>query len=308
MKRLPWAVVMMLVACSLTYKYKPPAPPTSRDATVVNASMGRTWDAVIDLFAARTIPIRTIERVSSIIVTDQLTVGSEGKAYADCGEFSSGADKSHLTPNFATYNVLVRGDSTSSTVKVTVGWSLRSESGASRECSTTHVWEKAFESDVKTRSEGMRATSTSSTHPPPAASPSRVVEPSPAPAPPRSPVQTTSKTSSTNSKPKPSDTGPAQALRTNAELRRETSFDLAAGDSERLGIVESFRESGPDTLTVQLTDSAFTANGTDRILSHLYSAYLATTSYDAKTILLFLHGTRVVGEYTNAGLTKGAWE
>lgn len=30
----------------------------------MNASMGHTWDAVIDLFASRIIPIRTIERAS----------------------------------------------------------------------------------------------------------------------------------------------------------------------------------------------------------------------------------------------------
>ena len=194
------------------------------------------------------------------------------------------------------------------TVKVTVGWSLVSERGSSRDCSTLHVWEKAFESDVKTRAEGTRSASTSSTHPLAAALPSPVVEPSPTAAPPPPRAQTTSNAPNTKSKPKPSDPGPVQALRSNAELRRETSFDLAAGDSERLGVVERFRESGTDTLTVQLTDSAFTANATDRILSHLYSAYLATTSYDAQTILLLIHGSRVVGEYTNAGLTKGAWE
>jgi hypothetical protein len=49
MRRFPLALALLLAGC---FKYQPPAPPTPRDATLVSASMGRTWDAVIDMFAA----------------------------------------------------------------------------------------------------------------------------------------------------------------------------------------------------------------------------------------------------------------
>src|SRR5689334_6312594 len=77
------SLCLLFVCCS---SYEPPPPPEPREATHVDASMGRTWDAVIDQFAARNIPIRTIERASGLIATDQLTVGREGYWWADCGK------------------------------------------------------------------------------------------------------------------------------------------------------------------------------------------------------------------------------
>src|SRR5712691_3823983 len=123
MKRLITACTALVAACSF-HGYTPPEPPSPRDATQVDASMGRTWDAVIDLFAARTIPIRTIERVSGIIVTERLSVGREdGLAWADCGKESGfGHSAVRISPNYGTYNVLVRGDSMHSSVKTTVRW------------------------------------------------------------------------------------------------------------------------------------------------------------------------------------------
>ena len=112
MKLLSRAVCLLLAAYS---SYRPPPPPTPRDASQVNASMGETWDAVIDLFATRNIPIRTIERASGLIVTDPLRVGEEGKAWADCGALNGRV----RGPDRATYNVLVRGDSNEATVRTT---------------------------------------------------------------------------------------------------------------------------------------------------------------------------------------------
>ncbi len=157
--------ILAIVLLSGCIKYKPPEPPSPRGATPVSASMGRTWDAVIDRFAAENIPIRTIERVSGLIVTDQLSIGSDSRTWADCGKY----DKIHLWPNFATYNLLVRGDSTSSTVKATVRWIYLSGKGASLECSTSHVWEKGFESDVKSRAESGTARAAPTTEFPPTA-------------------------------------------------------------------------------------------------------------------------------------------
>jgi len=130
-----------------------PTPPTTvatpRVGTTVQASFGRTWNAVIDQFADRNIPIRTIDRSSGLIATDMLGMGvgdSLASTWADCGADMVG---SQLPPGHATYNVLVRGDSTSTLVKVTVRWNLL----LGGECVTHGVWEQDFENAVKAKAE-----------------------------------------------------------------------------------------------------------------------------------------------------------
>jgi hypothetical protein len=132
----------------------PPAPP--RPAMEIVAPFGRTWDAVIDEFAAQNIPIRTMERASGFIATEQLSVPRTTEKLADCGTDVGVA----LIPHRATYNVLVRGDSTRSTVKVTVRWTsgglTYDNVTAPIECSTTGLWETRAETAIKERAEGTR--------------------------------------------------------------------------------------------------------------------------------------------------------
>jgi hypothetical protein len=101
---------------------------------------------------------------------------------------------------------------------------------------------------------------------------------------------------------------PRWAPRTNAQLLTDTQLKLAIQDSERLGLIEGFEESGQDTLTLQLTDSAINHRATERMLSGLYSAYRVTTSYSPTTTVLLRHRASVVGEYTTRGFAKLAWE
>ena len=124
---------------------------TTRAATDVNASFDRTWNAVIDVFAERNIPIATIDKSSGFVATTALGVADPKETtqqWADCG---------NLPATRATYNVLVRGTGDHSTVKVTVKWvawrSLGMFGDDSRECVTRHVWEAAVESEVKKRAE-----------------------------------------------------------------------------------------------------------------------------------------------------------
>jgi hypothetical protein len=144
------AFLLLCVACN---SYQAPLPPAPRDATQVSASAGQTWDAVVDLFAARNIPIRTIERASGFVATDELSVGAEGRKWADCGKLNS----MRLGPERAIYNVLVRGDSATSSVKATVRWTYSAAKLGTIECSTSHAWEEGFEAEVKTHVEGVRA-------------------------------------------------------------------------------------------------------------------------------------------------------
>jgi hypothetical protein len=225
MKRLALALAVMLTSCT---SYKPPEPPSPRDGTRVNASMGRTWDAVIDLFAERNIPIRTIERVSGIIATDRLSVGSEGREYADCGKLN----RIRLRPEMANYNVLVRGDSTSSTVKVTVLWTYLTDKGKNIDCSTTHVWEMGLEEKVKSyaQTSSLRASRQSPTSPSsrataiidPGASQAQAVTEPDAPPPPK-PRSVSSKAPGV---PQPQQAAPQ--LRTNTELLTYVAFRLPA--------------------------------------------------------------------------------
>jgi hypothetical protein len=116
----------------------------------VAASVGRTWDAVIDLFADRNIPIATMERVSGFIATQTLSVGREGTEWADCGSFKS----TPIVPDHVVYNVRVLGDSSQSTVRVTTRWTQGSKSELPSDCPSKGVWETDFEKAVKARAEG----------------------------------------------------------------------------------------------------------------------------------------------------------
>src|SRR6185295_5227451 len=136
------AFVLLSVAC---HSYEAPLPPAPRDATHVSASADLTWEAVVDLFAARSIPIRTIEPASGRVATEEMSVGTEGQQWADCGKASS----VRLGPEHAIYNVLVRGDSSSSSVKATVRWTYVAAKLGTIECSTSHAWEERFEAEVK---------------------------------------------------------------------------------------------------------------------------------------------------------------
>ena len=96
MTRRPLVFALVCAACN---SYQAPLPPAPRDATHVSASAGQTWDAVVDLFAARDIPIRTIDRATGLVATDELSVGTEGRKWADCGKLNSvllGPDRADL--------------------------------------------------------------------------------------------------------------------------------------------------------------------------------------------------------------------
>jgi hypothetical protein len=276
MKLLVRAAACVLVAGCTTYK--PPPPPTPRDASLVAASMGQTWDAVIDLFATRNIPIRTIERASGLIVTDALRVGQEGNTYASCGTKNGKV----LAPDRATYNVLVRGDSSMATVRTTVLWTRTAEPIVP-ECTSTFIWERALETDVKARAERQGrqvARETVQLRPVPPGQPSSA--PAPAPAP-----------------------GGPPAIRSAEQLMDNLGFRRAMADAQRIGIVADFHEIAIDTLALDLADAALTSASTDHSLSGLYLAYRGTTGYRPGSAMKLFHDGQSIGWYDHAGLTWG---
>lgn len=148
--------MMFVTACTPP---QPPAAPAPVSATPVSASFGKAWDAVIDVFAQRNIPIKTIERASGFIATDPLAVAiqRDGKphAWADCGKAIFGG---YFPPTNATYNVRVKGDSTRSTVQISVLWRYAPPEGTimagpGNDCSTKGVWEAEATAAIKRTAE-----------------------------------------------------------------------------------------------------------------------------------------------------------
>jgi hypothetical protein len=131
----------------------PSAVAPVRTPTVVNASFTRTWSAMIDVFAERTIPLRTLDRASGFAATEEMSVDGSTR-WGDCG---SDAVHGQVGPRHAIWNVRVKGDSTTATVLVTVRWWLFRGMGGSEtrriDCVTTGAWERAAEADIKARAE-----------------------------------------------------------------------------------------------------------------------------------------------------------
>jgi hypothetical protein len=113
---------------------------------------------VIDAFAAKNIGIRTIDRSSGLLVADPVSAPPWNRDdrdtpsdLADCGRDHVGGFGMHFVPPArGYYNVLVRGDSTKSTVLVTVRWIA---AFTNIDCTSSGVWEGQFESAVKARAE-----------------------------------------------------------------------------------------------------------------------------------------------------------
>ena len=152
------SLAIAVTACGAGVTPPPPAP-APRPATKAAASFGKTWDAVIGHFAENSIPIRTIDRSSGLIVTDPMFVSKEdGKRYAWCAWASDwlasteGSDT--VGASSVSYNVLVRGDSAQSTIRVNARWTTVLEKAAvATECQSNDVYEPTLEALIRKRAE-----------------------------------------------------------------------------------------------------------------------------------------------------------
>lgn len=145
-------IVLLALALSACTNTPPPAPPAPRASLTVPLSVGRVWDAVIEQFAETSVPIQTMERASGLIVTTPMGVAaSDGLAWANCGKDALGTP---LPATLVSYNVLVRGDSTSANLRVTARWASGGMGGsATVECVTRNVYEPDLEAAVAKRAE-----------------------------------------------------------------------------------------------------------------------------------------------------------
>jgi hypothetical protein len=141
------ALLTGTVAC-----YQPPPPVAPRPVVPIAASFDHTWNAVIDIFADNSIPIQSMERASGFIVSREMSPIPDD-SWADCG--SGGINTVRLRA--ASFNVVVRGDSTSSSVRITtrfVGTVQFADNVRTTECSSNGIWERALEKKVKSKAEG----------------------------------------------------------------------------------------------------------------------------------------------------------
>lgn len=139
-------------AVTACYSYQPPGPPVPSAEQPVNASFGKTWDAVIDLFAEQNISIATIERASGLIVASPGYLErslSGGAEYADCGK-NNGLP---VLPTRVGYNVRVKGDSTKSMLRVNAVFVGQYTDGTFQ-CSTRNVWETQVWARIAAKAEG----------------------------------------------------------------------------------------------------------------------------------------------------------
>lgn len=142
---------------------RPPAPEAPRSPTIVEAPVDLLWDVVVEHLADQNVPIAQIERASGLVTTPVIPVpDSVGLEYADCGAFGSAQGRTtgksrEIAATAVVYNVLVRGDDQTSTVRVTASWQPPDE--APYTCSSRGTWESDAELAIKARAEGSPATS-----------------------------------------------------------------------------------------------------------------------------------------------------
>ena len=101
--------VLLLALTGCTPVVTVPPPPPERLALGVQAPFDRTWEAVIDVFATRSIPIATLDRSSGLVMALPLTVtGTESLKWANCPKVEGALSGYTYYPHRADFNVLVR--------------------------------------------------------------------------------------------------------------------------------------------------------------------------------------------------------
>lgn len=154
--RAAFVLALTITAC---HPYKPPAPVAPRTSTAISASFGRTWDAAIEAFASRGISIETLNRASGLIVPAgrayaPLDDPPYGKSkYADCGSKAMGMT---VRPASVKYNVVVRGDSTRSSVQVRAFYLPDAAFADGRSCESRGLFESDAEASIKAKAEQPR--------------------------------------------------------------------------------------------------------------------------------------------------------
>lgn len=125
--------LLAVIACT------PPAPVTAPTPSAIAAGFNQAWNGVIDVLAEENVPVKTLDRSSGFVVAEVATMDmSTLEKFTNCGGFMDMMVNSERF-GVANYNILVRGDSTASNVKVTARFTH-----GSTVCATKNVFESGF--------------------------------------------------------------------------------------------------------------------------------------------------------------------
>lgn len=145
------ALVTLWIGLAATACFHLPPPQAPRPAVTIEASLGRTLDAAAAEFASLGITPTAIDRGSGRLTAEQHYSGTAAdhanNVFADCGGMTGLAN---LAPSFASYTIIVRGDSARATLIVTAAW-YNDRGKTPYACASTGLWETAFEAHVKER-------------------------------------------------------------------------------------------------------------------------------------------------------------
>jgi hypothetical protein len=154
------AVLAVFIACAPQLAPRVIGAAPVRAPTPVAASFDRTLDAVVEALAEQNVHLRVLDWSSGWVATEVLRVpdNSEAVTWADCGTARTDTNVVAIPPEQVEYDVVVHGDTTSSTVHVTTRWGTQytgtwAAVPTSVECVSHGVWERHFEADVKRRAE-----------------------------------------------------------------------------------------------------------------------------------------------------------
>jgi hypothetical protein len=147
--------LLAIAGCGSNYFAATPAP--ERPVVQVAVPFDKSWDAVIDVFAKRALPIATIDRSSGLIVASPLSVTQKNAdLWASCGYISVSGTRYPFHASRGEFNVLVRPDPKGSTIRVTARWVYvpPRPSDPVYGCETKNVWEQQLETSIKAAAEG----------------------------------------------------------------------------------------------------------------------------------------------------------
>ena len=138
MRRSMLALPLLVGACVQQPELVAPA----REPLLVEAPFETTWNAIIDHFAERNLPIANMDKASGFIATAELPIHEVHYEWADCGIVMG----IRQPPNGATYNVVARPQGeTRTTLKITTLWEVHTEG---LRCVSKGRWEQEAEAAI----------------------------------------------------------------------------------------------------------------------------------------------------------------
>lgn len=142
-----FSVAFAIGLCACAGYHPPTSVAPDRGPTSARASFGKTWEAVVDWVGKANLSVSTIDRTSGFVAVHDVQVSADTD-WADCGRDAYG----RLMPSQAKLDIVVHGDSTTSSVRVNVAFSSV-ESHENIACVTRGVLEKDVEQWIKQAAE-----------------------------------------------------------------------------------------------------------------------------------------------------------